>query len=86
MKLLNTIIEQIIDYVSTSEFTDKLAGIGGGMTASILTFVNAGFADFAIKCFAAIVFAILGGVFGYLGKKLGEHIFNHYKKRKGNNK
>ena len=47
MKLLNTIIEQAIDYVSTSEFTDKLAGIGGGMAASILTFVNAGFADFA---------------------------------------
>lgn len=79
MKLLYSIIEQVL----TSEAADKVAGIGGGMTASILTFVNAGFADFAIKCFAATVFAILGGVFGYLGKKIGEYLFNHYKKRKG---
>lgn len=79
MKLLYSIIGQILN----SEAADKVAGIGGGMTASILTFANAAFADFAIKCFAATVFAILGGVFGYLGKKLGEYLFNRYNKRKG---
>ena len=77
MKLLYTIIDQVLN----SEFTDKVAGIGGGMTASILTFINTGFGDFALKCFAAIIFAILGGVFGYLGKKLGEYLFNHYKNK-----
>lgn len=79
MKLFYSIIEQILN----SETADKVAGIGGGMTASILTFINAAFVDFAFKCFAATVFAILGGVFGYFGKKLGEYLFNYYKKRKG---
>lgn len=82
MKLLYSIIDQVLN----SEITDKVAGIGGGVTASIITFVNSGFADFVIKCFAATVFAILGGIFGYLGKKLGEYLFNYYKKRKESKK
>lgn len=82
MKLLYSIIDNVLN----SEITDKVAGIGGGVTASIITFVNSGLADFAVKCFAAIVFAILGGIFGYLGKKLGEYLFNYYKKRKESKK
>lgn len=78
MKLLYS----ILDHILNSEITEKIAGIGGGATASVLTFINTGFSDFALKCFAAIVFAILGGLFGYLGKKLGEYFFNKYKKRK----
>ena len=82
MKLLNTIIEQVL----TSEAADKVAGIGGGMTASIITFVNSGFGNFVLKCAAAAIFALIGGVMGYAGKKLGEYILIQYKKRKGNKK
>ena len=79
MKLLYSILDSVLN----SEVADKVAGIGGGVTASILTFVNTGFGDFVFKCVAAALFAIIGGVMGYLGKKLGEYIFNKYKKRKG---
>ena len=82
MKLLFLIVDEILN----SEFADKAAGIGGGATASVLTFISSGFGDFALKCFAAIVFAILGGLFGYLGKKFGEHFFNKYKNKKNKNR
>jgi hypothetical protein len=78
MKLLYSIIDQILN----SEFTDKVAGVGGGMTASILTFVNSGFGDFLFKCTAAAIFALIGGFMGYAGKKIGEKIFNYYKQKK----
>ena len=82
MKLLYT----ILDHLLNSEAMDKVAGIGGGVTASILTFVNTGFGGFMLKCVAAAIFALIGGLMGYAGKKLGEHIFNHYKKRKATKK
>ena len=82
MKLLYSIIGQILN----SETTEKIAGVGGGITASVITFISSGFGDFALKCFAAIVFAILGGLFGYLGKKFGEHFFNKYKNKKNKNR
>ena len=75
-------IYEITGKILTSEITDKVAGIGGGMTASILTFVNAGFGGFMLKCVAAAIFALIGGLMGYAGKKLGEHIYRKLKQRK----
>lgn len=79
MKLLYSIIDRVLN----SEITDKVVGVGSGATASLLTFISTGFGEFITKCFAAAIFAGIGGLMGYAGKKLGEYLFNHYKKRKG---
>ena len=78
MKLLYSILDQVLN----SEITDKVVGIGAGATASVLTFISTGFGGFIMKCTAAAIFALIGGLMGYAGKKLGEFIFNYYKKRK----
>lgn len=79
MKLLYSIIDRVLN----SEITDKVVGVGSGAAASLLTFISTGFGEFITKCFAAAIFAGIGGLMGYAGKKLGEYLFNHYKKRKG---
>ena len=82
MKLLYSILDSVLN----SEVADKVAGIGGGVVASTITFISTGFGGFMLKCVAAAIFALIGGLMGYAGKKLGEHIFNHYKKRKATKK
>lgn len=82
MKLVSVFLYTMLDHILNSEITDKVVSITGGVTASVFTFLNTGFSGFILKCAAAAIFAVLGGLFGYLGKKLGEYLFNKYKSKK----
>lgn len=85
MKLLYCFFYIIYDQIINGETTTSLfsfaGGALGGTLAYMLTIFDGGFFGFIFKCFTAVVFAVLGGLFGFIGKKLGEYLFNHYKSK-----
>lgn len=75
---------EIIDQLLNNKAFEKLISIASGAVVSVVTYEKSSFGDFAIKCFAAGTFAIIGGFMGYAGKKFAEILFNYYKKRRTN--
>lgn len=78
MKMIFFILGQIFHENDTA---DKAVSVVSGIVASVVTYFETAIANFALKCITAAVFALIGGIMGFFGKKIAEHIFNKIKNR-----
>jgi len=78
MKMIFFILEQIF---YENDTVDKAVSVGSGIVASVVTYFETEIKIFALKCITAAIFALIGGIMGYFGKKIAEHIFSKIKNR-----
>jgi hypothetical protein len=78
MKMIFFILGQIFHKNDTA---DKAISVGSGIVASVATYFKTAMEIFVLKCITAAVFALIGGIMGFFGKKIAEHIFSKIKNR-----